>query len=303
MGGGCGAGRAGDLKRATLNPERVRPILIGMAKAKLKDVNPDNPLPPLGEIERAEVAALAGRQRQAGGLLMRAVNLVGSSVEDGLKALPKPVRAQIDRAAKAALLKSYDAAARTRGGDGRLGTIAAWLAGDRTHKALAAVSGAVGGVGGLATSLAELPLATTIIFRAVQGVAEAHGEDPLSEETRMECLRVFGSGGAASKDDDAIDTSFLGARLSITGTAVNRLVSRVAPRFGAVFGQKLAGQAVPILGAAAGAGTNWAFIDYYVEMAHVHFGLRRLSRVHGEEPVLEHFHKVLAEGPSPVKRA
>ncbi len=282
---------------------RGRPILLGMAKTKLKDVNPENPRPPLGEVEKAEVAALARRQTRAGGLLMKAVNLVGGSLEDGLRALPKPVRARIDAAAKAALLRSYDAAARTRGGEGRLGAVAAWVSGDRAHKAMAAVSGAMGGVGGLATSLAELPLATTIIFRAVQGVAEAHGEDPASEETRMECLRVFGAGGAASQNDEGIDTAFLGARLSITGAAVNRLVGRVAPRFGAVFGQKLAGQAVPILGAAAGAGTNWAFIDYYVEMAHVHFGLRRLARVHGEEPVLEHFHKMLAEGTVPVKRA
>jgi hypothetical protein len=274
-----------------------------MTQARLKEVNPDNPLPPIGEVEEAEIVALARRQKRAGGLLMKAVNLVGGSLEDGMKALPKPVRARIDRAAQAALLRSYDAAARTRGGEGRLGAVAAYVAGDRAHKALAALSGAVGGVGGLATSLAELPVATTIIFRAVQGVAEAHGEDPTSEATRMECLRVFGSGGAAAKGDDGIDTSFLGARLSITGATINRLVARVAPRFGAVVGQKLAGQAVPILGAAAGAGTNWAFIDYYVEVAHVHFGLRRLSRVHGEEPVAELFHKALAEGAVPVKRA
>lgn len=270
----------------------------------MKDVNPDNPPPPLGEAATAEIAALARRQARAGGLLMKAVNLVGGSVEDGLRALPRAVRQRIDKAAQAALLRSYDAAARTRGaGEGRLAAWAAWVTGDRAHKALAAFSGAVGGAGGLATALAELPLATTIIFRAVQGVAEAHGEDPLAEETRVECLRVFGAGGAAVKGDEGIDTSFLGARLSLSGPAINRLVARIAPRFGAVVGQKLAGQAVPILGAAAGAGTNWAFIDYYVEMAHVHFGLRRLARVHGEEPVAELFHKVLADGRGPVTRA
>jgi hypothetical protein len=274
-----------------------------MTQATLKHVNPDNPPPPLGEAEKDQIAALARRQQAAGGVLMKAVNMVGNSVEGSLKALPPSVRARIDQAAEAALRKSYEAAARTRGAEGRLGAWADWVAGDRAHKALAAVSGAVGGVGGLATSLAELPVATTIIFRAVQGVAESHGEDPLSEETRVECLRVFGAGGAAVKGDEGLDTSFLAARLTITGPAVNRLVSRIAPRFGAVVGQKLAGQAVPILGAAAGAGTNWAFIGYYVEMAHVHFGLRRLARVHGEEQVADHFHRVLAEGTLPVKRA
>ncbi|HVG47705.1 MAG TPA: EcsC family protein [Rubellimicrobium sp.] len=273
-----------------------------MTQPNLKEVNPDNPPPPLGEAELAEIAELARRQARAGGLLMKAVNLVGSSVEDGLKVLPKPVREQVDRATQGALLKSYDMAARSRTGDGRLVRFASWVRGDRAHKALAAFSGAMGGVGGLPTALAELPLAVTIIFRAVQGVAEAHGEDPASEDTRMECVRVFGAGGAAEKAEQGINTSFLGARLSLSGTAVNRLVARVAPRFGAVFGQKLAGQAVPILGAAAGAGTNWAFIDYYVEMAHVHFGLRRLARVHGEDAVAAQFHKVLLQGQVPAKR-
>jgi hypothetical protein len=102
-----------------------------------------------------------------------------------------------------------------------------------------------------------------------------------------------------------VDTSFLGARLTITGAAVQRLVARVAPRFAAVFGQKLAGQAVPLLGAVAGAGVNLAFIGYYLEVAEVHFGLRRLARVHGEAAV-EEFHRALAaeRGPVvPVKRA
>lgn len=266
-----------------------------MTQPDLKEVNPDNPPAPLDEAVEAEIAALASRQRRAGGLLMRAVNLLGTSVEDGMRMLPKAVRTQIDRAAERALLRSYDLAARSRGGEGRWAAWTARLAGDRAHKVLAAVSGALGGIGGLPTSLAELPVATTVIFRAVQGVAASEGEDPASDETRLECLRVFGAGGTSAADD-GVGASFLGARLSLSGVAINRLVARIAPRFGAVIGQKIAAQAVPLLGAAAGAGTNWAFIDYYVEMAHVHFGLRRLARTHGEEAVLEVFHRALAGG-------
>jgi hypothetical protein len=51
----------------------------------------------------------------------------------------------------------------------------------------------------------------------------------------------------------------------------------VAPRLAAVLGQKLAAQTVPILGAAAGAATNYAYTRYYQDMAQVHFGLRRLA--------------------------
>lgn len=271
----------------------------------MKVIDPDNPIPVLTDAARADIAALALRQRRAHGLLMKAVSFVGGQVEDGMKLLPRAVRGQIDAAARAALERSYDVASRSRG-DGRLSGITRRLGSDRAHKVLAAISGAVGGFGGLPTALAELPVATTVIFRAVQSVAAEYGEDPESEETRLEVLRVFGAqaGGVQSgavDGDSGINTSFIGARLSLSGAAVQRLIAQVAPRFAAVLSQKLAAQAVPVLGAAAGAGTNYAFIDHYVEMAHVHFGLRRLIRTHGEDQVLDLFHKVLAEGRVPVR--
>lgn len=250
--------------------------------------------PHLPDAARTQIASLAHRQRRANGLLMKAVNMVGGQVEDGLKMLPKGAREQVDAAAHRALELSYHAASKSRG---------VAVGSDRMHKALSAVSGALGGLGGLPTAVAELPVATTVIFRAVQGVAADYGEDPLSAETRAQCLAVFGSGGPGGADD-GVDTSFFGARLGLTGAAVNGLISKVAPRFATVLSQKLASQAVPILGAAAGAGTNYAFTDYYVAMAHVHFGLRKLARDHGETLVLDEFHRILAakELP-PVKRA
>ncbi len=80
-------------------------------------------------------------------------------------------------------------------------------------------------------------------------------------------------------------------------------MARVAPRFAAVLTQKLASQAVPIIGAAAGAGTNYAFADYYVEMAHVHFGLRAVCRDYDDVQTLEEFHRLLATKKIPVNRA
>ena len=249
--------------------------------------------PHLDAETRDQIAALALRQRRANGVLMKAVNMVGGQVEDTLKKLPQGARDQIDAAARKALLASYDAASRSRSNYG---------GSDAVHKAMSAVSGALGGLGGLPTALVELPVATTVIFRAVQTVAEHHGEDPLSAETRAQCLAVFGSGGPGT-DDDGIDTSFFGSRLALTGAAVQGLIGKVAPRFATVLSQKLASQAVPILGAAAGAGTNYAFTEYYVSMAHVHFGLRALARDHDEARVLEEFHRVLAARDVPVKRA
>lgn len=258
----------------------------------MKEINPADPPAPLTDAAKAEIAALAARQRKANGVLMSAINFVGGQVEDGLKLLPASARDQIDDLARNALRQSFDVASKSRTGLGRN------IGSDRVHKILGTLSGALGGLGGLPTAIAELPVATTVIFRAVHHVAVEHGEDPDAEETRVECLAVFGAGGPGG-DDDGVDTAFIGARLSISGAAVNGLISKVAPRFAAVLSQKLASQAVPVLGAAAGAGTNYAFVDYYVAMAHVHFGLRRLARVHGEAAVADHFHAVLAASKLP----
>ena len=263
----------------------------------MKVINPDTIEPPLSADGQRQVAALAMRQRRANGVLMKAINFVGGQVEDTLKLLPKGAREQIDEAARSALHKSYDLAAQSRSG-----RLSRTVQTDAGHKVIATISGALGGIGGLPTALAELPVATTMIFRAVQGVAAQYGEDPTAQEARLECLAVFGAGGPGA-DDDGVDTSFIGARLGLTGAAVHGLISKVAPRFATMLSQKLATQAVPVLGAAAGAGTNYAFTGYYVEMAHVHFGLRQLARTYGEDQVLDAFHQALAKDAGPVKTA
>ena len=257
----------------------------------------DDDFAPLDDAALAEIAALAARQQSANGVLMKAVNFVGGQVESGMRSLPAGVRKQIDSAARVALEKSFNLAAKTR-----TGPVGRTFGTDRVHRVLGTISGAIGGVAGVGTALTELPVATTIIFRAVQAVAEEYGEDPQSDETRMECLAVFGAGGPGA-DDDGIDTSFIGARLTLTGTALHRLIATVAPRFATMMSQKLASQSVPLLGAIAGAGTNYAFVDYYVHMAHVHFGLRALFRKHGEAAVTEEFHRVLMASRMPVRRA
>jgi uncharacterized protein (DUF697 family) len=74
-----------------------------------------------------------------------------------------------------------------------------------------------------------------------------------------------------------VEIAFLSARMALSGTAMQAIIARVAPRLATVLGQKLAAQAVPVLGAVAGAATNYAYTSYYTDMAHVHFGLHRLA--------------------------
>ncbi len=262
----------------------------------MNTMNPTDPPVVLTDDANAQIVALATRQHAATGVLMQVVTYLGGQVEDGMKLLPKSARKRLESAAASGLRASYDAAGRTRGGLGR------FVATDRAHKALASVSGALGGLGGLPTALIELPVATTVIFRTVQRIADEYGEDPLSPETRAQCLQVFGKGGHGD-EDDGIDTSFIGARIGLSGAAVNKLISKVAPKFAAVLGQKLAAQTIPVLGAAAGAGTNYTFVSYYTEIAHVHFGLRKLARTYGADQVADAFMRESLKLKKPLLRS
>ena len=227
----------------------------------------------------AAITALALRYRRANGPLMMLVNGLGGKIENRLEALPDTVKTRIEALAETALHRCYALA-----GVGRAGPDM----GAYGHRAVASLSGAAGGFGGLATSVAELPLTVALIFRAIQKVAESHGLDPDASQTRAECLRVFGAGSPLAQDD-GVNTGFLGARLTLTGPALNGLIARVAPRLATAMSQKLAAQAVPLLGAVTGAGINYAFMGYYTEMAHVRFGLLALSDKHDPATIMANF--------------
>jgi hypothetical protein len=56
----------------------------------------------------------------------------------------------------------------------------------------------------------------------------------------------------------------------------------VAARFGVVVTQKVAAQALPLVGALGGAAVNYAFIEHFQEIARGHFTVRRLERIYGK---------------------
>ena len=216
----------------------------------------------------ARLDALVRRNARAGNAAMDVLNLLGGQAEGLLDRLPTGVRMRLNSTTEEALRQAAEAAHRSRGvvGDGP-----AWRV-----QALTTVMGAAGGMGGLPTALAELPATTTILLRAIQDVALDHGFDPDEPSVRFGSVEVFGAAGPLA-DDDGVNLGFIGTRMTLTGAAMRTLIARVAPRLATVLGQKLAAQTVPVLGAAAGAGINYAYTRYYQDMAHVHFGLRRLA--------------------------
>lgn len=216
----------------------------------------------------SELDALAKRYAQAGGFGVEVLNALGTQADNLLSALPSPVRDRLTDAT----IQALQGAMRVAHGSRRVvPDQAGWL-----NTTVTTAMGAAGGFGGLPSALAELPVTTTLLLRVIEGVAAEHGFDPASENVQFDCVQVFASAGPLSHDDDA-DLAFLGARMAVSGAAVNALITRVAPRLGVVMGQKLAAQTVPVLGAVAGAATNYAYTRYYTDMAHIHFGLRRLA--------------------------
>ena len=231
---------------------------------------------------RAEIRDLARRYRKANGPVMALIHRFGGAVEAKLDLLPPNLRRQIEAVTERALLAAHGLAAT---GDG--------ASPSRAPMTAAVVAGAVGGAGGLATSVAELPVTITVILHAIRREARAAGYDPDDPAIRAECLRVFTAGSPLAADD-GINSAFLSARLTVTGPALAQLARSVAPRLAAALGQKLAAQAVPVLGALAGAGLNAAFLGYYREMAAIRFALMRLAEQHGAEPILSAFSQAAA---------
>lgn len=214
------------------------------------------------------IEALVRRNAQAGNAAIDLLNLIGGQAENLLDRLPAGVRARLGSATQEALRHAAEAAHRSRGAVGEMSA--------GRMRVLTTVMGAAGGMGGLPTALAELPVTVTVLLRAIQDVAVEHGFDPGEPGVRFDSVQVFGAAGPLDRDDGA-NLGFVGTRVTLTGAAMQALIARVAPRLATVLGQKLAAQTIPVLGAAAGAATNYAYTRYYQEMAQVHFGLRRLA--------------------------
>ncbi|MBN8631588.1 MAG: EcsC family protein [Rhodobacterales bacterium] len=234
-----------------------------------------------------EVARLAHRYKRANGPVIRLVNRLGGTLENQLAALPDGLRSQIERLTAQALEASYGIAARAPD------------LGPRAPMMAAVAAGAAGGAGGIATSLAELPVTVTLFLNTIRSVAREAGLDPDQDWVRAECLQVFAAGSPLAQDD-GVNTSFIASRLALSGSAVQNLITSIAPKLATVLGQKLAAQAVPVLGAVSGAALNAAFLSYYREIARVRFELVKLGQIHGAEAVEAEF-RIAVTPPKVIK--
>jgi hypothetical protein len=219
-------------------------------------------------------------------LPVRLASLVGSSVEALKRRLPGPAQRLIEDAVRRALEAALAAALRSEPGRNPTPLPQAWL-----HRGLLAASGMAGGAFGLPGTLLELPVSTSLLLRQIATVAAEQGEDLADPATAAECLKVFALGGR-EPTDDASESGYFAMRLALTealkgtvGRSLGHLlpgfIGTIAARFGGPVSLKLSAQAAPVVGAAAGAAVNLAFLEHFRTIAVAHFTVRRLERQHG----------------------
>ena len=239
------------------------------------------------EALRQAVLALEGPSYVA-----RLSSLAGRPIELLGHALPQAASDLVSRATQAALTRALWYALRTIPKEGRDPET-------RVHKALAVLSGAMGGALGLSAVLVELPVSTTIMLRSIARIAQSEGEDLEDPATALACLEVFALGGRTGSGN-LHEASYFAVRAAMAksvtralqqmagrgvvdegASAIVRLLAQIGSRFGMVVSQKVAAQAVPILGAIGGAAVNAAFVDHFQTLARGHFTVRRLERIYG----------------------
>ncbi|TYC11408.1 EcsC family protein [Bizionia gelidisalsuginis] len=250
----------------------------------------------ISEVDITELM-VAKRLLENPGLAAKITNFIGSPIEKGIDSLPKKWTDKLGDITTNSLLKAADAAIFT------MKNKSAKKSSNRIHKTAVAVSGGVGGFFGLAALAIELPISTTIMLRSIADISREYGESVNSIETKMACLEVFALGGT-STSDDGTETGYFTIR-ALLGQSVSetskfilekgvvdegaplilRLVTKVAERFSIQISEKMAGQAIPFIGAAGGAIINTVFMDHFQDMAKGHFIVRKQERLYGQELV------------------
>jgi len=240
-------------------------------------------------------------------LVARITDVIGEPLEHVLDVLPARTSDRLQRTVRAALEKLLNVSV------GTIDSRKTGPAADFRHKVAGGLSGAFGGFFGASALAAELPITTSIILRSIADIARSEGEDLRRLDVRLACLEVFALGGT-SDTDDAAETGYFAVRAAMAkamadaakhiaekglvqdgAPVVARLIAAIASRFGTVVSEKLAAQAVPVLGAVGGASINLLFIDHFQDVARGHFTVRRLERRYGKELVRTEYARIAGE--------
>jgi hypothetical protein len=229
-------------------------------------------------------------------MIGKPIELIGSNLPPGASEL---ITTSVSKALNAALQVALLSMQRTPHAPSQM-----------LHKALATASGAAGGTFGWPALPIELPVSTIIMLRAIADIAQSEGEDLSDPETALSCMEVFALGGR-TKSDDAAESGYFAMRAMLAAgvteaarfiadrgiieegaPALVRFITQVAARFGVVVTQKVAAQALPVIGALGGAAVNYIFIEHFQAVALGHFTVRRLERAYGKSVIQTEYERL-----------
>lgn len=233
----------------------------------------------------AQLQAVLARVEQGRGTLVRLADLMGGAMGQvtrlGMRGLgmAPTVQHRIEQAAEKALWHAFDVAIVGMAKEGDTPP-ALWR--ENASQAVVAVSGALGGFGGIFGLAPDIGVTTLTIMREIARIAREEGEDLTLEETRHACLEVFALRSFPSRNSgEEGELGFFSARALLRGRPIVMLMSEVAAHYGIGLSRKFALQMVPVAGALCGAALNTAFLSHYRALARAHFTIRRLERTHG----------------------
>jgi len=263
-------------------------------------------MPPLVSADDLVDLGRAVRLLEGDSFASRLMRLFGGQMRLLSNSLPESARKAIAVATDSALRTAVRVALRS------LDKSAAAKPRVRLHQAAAAATGALGGAFGIAATAVELPVSTTILLRSIAEIARENGENLANPEAGLACLNVLGFGGEPAAADGHSryyetreqlarglgDVNFLLLKQGVATELTPMLMpylTRLAARFGVIVTEKLAAQAVPVVGAVGGAAVNAAFAHHFQAMARGHFTVRRLERKYGAEAVKFEYERLRGE--------
>lgn len=248
----------------------------------------------------------AGKLLEKDSLLVRLANIFGSAAGRVLQIFYKNTENRLELAGMAAIDKSWEFSITTMSDQSILPES------DKKHKGYALLSGAIGGAG-IISLIAELPVTTVIMMRAVADAAKGEGEDFRQFETKLACLQAFALGGDVL-DPDTGETGYYATRMLLEkpldesvryiaakGAAgmgapfAAQLITKIAAKYQTYVSARIAANAIPVAGAVMGATINIVFIDYFQEKARGHFIIRRLEKKYSMNIVKKEYKKIQAE--------
>jgi hypothetical protein len=236
--------------------------------------------------------------------LLRVANAVGRPVEIALNALPLKSQEIIHRATESALQKGLSLVTRTlpsaKPQTNLADTLKRTKLTGRLHSLATFGLGAAGGLFGFASLPVELPLTTSVILRSIASTANDFGMDLADPNVQLECLYILSLGTAHEGEPHssaywtsrAIFAKMIRDALETKSAPIMlKFLTAVASKFEVVVSEKVAAEALPVIGAVGGGVINAAFTEYFSQAARFHFGLRALENRHGRESIENYYHK------------